>query len=616
MSKPSSSASTPEFATQHDYSDILGVSTPQASPSAAVSSASKKKSSSSAFIDPWGSAAVEIEADEEDSCYAAESAADPWATDTDIEPPVVRPTTRLATRSYRSQSAPVNPKSPAPARSQPVQSPPVARPAETPVRTAAVAVPAPAVTAEAPARAAAVEVSAPAVTARDLALQYCDRGRKSLAAKDYAQARSAYKVAIEWDANLAVAHSGSAQVFQQIQDYEAALLAWDAAIKCDPTQIDFYYQRATINKALKNHYQVLVDCKYILERVAHPSARWMNAVALVKLENYQIALTSLDRHIEDYPQDPNGYCYRGICYERLDKLPQALVDLDRAIALQAGQPVFHQARGRARQKSGDLAGALADFSLTIERKPQAAVYDDRAEVNRCLGDRQAALQDCNRAIELNPKFINAYFRRGLIFVELGDLELALLDFDLTLNLDPQHTDAYIQRSWTYFRTNDYYRAKQDCRSVKAIDNASFWANYIAGVIDSLSGLHHNAIKNFSRAIELLPNYVSAHYHRGIVHYELGNKTAAMADFDRARSLQDRGLERLVDRDETGFYAEGMALYHIGQPEAARTVLILGALSAKRFNNPSFHQLMQTKIEELGMASGELSSSASNSCALS
>jgi tetratricopeptide (TPR) repeat protein len=601
MSKPSSPTNTPEFATQHDYSDILGMSIPKVSPPATVSATPSAKSSNSAVIDPWGSASVEIAADKDDKSYSVESSVDPWASDTTIEPPIVRPTMRFSAgeappttaTSFQPKSAPASAKSPAPVRS-PSVIPPV----------------------EAPVRAAAVEVAAPAVTARDLALQYCERGRKSLAAKDYAQARSAYKVAIEWDANLAIAHSGNAQVYQQIQDYEAALLAWDTAIKCDPTQIDFYYQRALINKTIKNHYQVLVDCKYILERVSHPSARWLNAVALVKLENYQIALASLDRHIEDYPQDPNGYCYRGICSERLEKLPQALADLDRAIALQAGQPVFHHARGRARQKSGDLRGALADFSITIDRKPQAAVFDDRAEVNRCLGDRQAALKDCNRAIELNPKFINAYFRRGLIFVELGDLELALLDFDITLDFDPQHADAYIQRSWTHFRKNDYPRAKQDCRSVKALDKSSFWANYISGVVDSLSGLHHTALKNFSRAIELSPNYVSARYHRGIVHYELGNTVAAMADFEQARLLQDRGLERLVDRDETGFYAEGLALYHLGQPEAARTVLILGALSAKRFNNPSFHQLMQAKIQDLGMASGELSPSASNSCALS
>jgi hypothetical protein len=73
----------------------------------------------------------------------------------------------------------------------------------------------------------------------------------------------------------------------------------------------------------------------------------------------------------------------------------------------------------------------------------------------------------------------------------------------------------------------------------------------------------------------------------------------MADFEQARSIQDKGLERLVDRDETGFYAEGLALHYLGQPEAARKILTLGALSAKRFNNPSFHKLIQSSIEGLG-----------------
>jgi tetratricopeptide (TPR) repeat protein len=595
MSKPSTPASDREFATSQDYSDILGISTHKVSPQRSESNTPTAIPSNSFMTDPWEKDAVGIQPDLSERSSSIVSSADPWASDIAIEPAIVQPT-RSMNASVKQSSTPATTRPEPPVRAVPVPSDP-----------------SPPDPVEAPVRATSVDVAAPSVTARDLAWQYCERGRKSLAAQDYAQARSAYKVAVEWDSTLASAHSGSAQVYQQIQNYEAALLAWDNAIKCDPTQIDFYYQRALINKTLKNYYQVLVDCKYILERQPHPLAQWLNAVALVKLENYQIALTSLNLHIQEYPQDPNGYCYRGICYERLDRLPQALADLDRAISLQAKQPVFHHARGRARQKMGDLAGALADFTITIERKPQAAVFDDRAEVHRCLGDRISARKDCDLAIELNPKFIHAYFRRGLVFVELGDLELALLDFNITVDLAPQYTDAYIQRSWIHFRQNDYSRAKQDCRTAMAIDKSSFWANYITGVVDSLSGLYHSAIKHFSRAIELSPNYVSARYHRGVVYHELGNTAAAMADFQQARSLQDRGLERMVDRDETGFYAEGLALYHWGQPEAARTVLILGALSAKRFSNPSFHQLMRAKIEELGMASGELSSSASNSC---
>jgi tetratricopeptide (TPR) repeat protein len=572
MSKPPSPSTAPEFADQHDYSDILGTATP---PLPGDSAPAKPSSKSAPLIDPWASDLVsELPPP---GLQLATATADPWAIDTSPTPhrsPSPAKSTAAATAS-----------APAPAIAR------AGRQSQSPPPMV-----------ESPVKAAAIKTDAPSVTAKDLALQYCARGKKALAAKDYAQARSAYKVAIEWDSQLAIAYSGTAEICYEIQDFEGALLAWDLAIKFDATQLDFYYQRALVNKIFKNYYQVLADCRYVLERDPNrASARWLNAVALVKIENYQVALSSLDLHVADYPQDPNGYCYRGICYERLERLPQAIADLDRAITIQSGQPVFHHARGRTRQKLGDFSGALADFNITIASKPQATVYDDRAQTHRCLGDRAAALTDADRAIELNPKFINAYFRRGLIYTELGNLELALTNYSMTLELDPQHLNALIQRSWIYFRQHEYQRTKRDCQSAKAIDNSCFWSHYLIGVVDSLSGLHHNAIKNFSKAIELSPNYVSARYHRGIVYHELGERTKAMADFEHARSIQDRGLERLVDRDETGFYAEGLALYHLDQLEAARTVLILGALSAKRFNNPSFHQLMQSKIEDLGMA---------------
>ena len=586
MSKPYSPSSAPEFATAHDYSDILGTSLPPSTPPK-VEPSSIVLADATAIIDPWASDMSIEHQDAKQIELSPLAVADPWVSDAaTIATPKHQPTpSAVATRQNRQTAVAVD---------EPI----------------AVSV----ATLESPASAAAIDSDAPSITAQDLALKYCDRGSKSLAAKNYAQARSAYKIAIEWNPKLAIAYSGIAQVCECSQDYEGGLVAYDLAIGCDPTQLDFYYQRALVNKQLKNYFQVLADCKSVLEADPdRPLVRWLYAVALVKLENYQVALINLERHIEDYPQDPNGYCYRGICYERLERLPQALADFDRAIALQSNQSVFHHARGRTRQKLGDLHGALADFSLTIEHKPLAAVYDDRAEVHRCLGDRAAALKDCDRAISLKPKFVEAYFRRALTHAELGNLELALLDCNSTIDLDPQHINAHIQRSWIYFRKTDYRRAQQDCQTVKGLNNSCFWASYMSGVINSLSGLKHNAIKNFSRAIEISPNYVSARYHRGIVYHELGDIPKAMTDFNQARSIQDRGLERLLDRDETGFYAEGLALHHMGQSEAARTVLILGALSAKRFNNPSFHQLMLAKIEDLGLASGELASSASNSC---
>ncbi len=451
-----------------------------------------------------------------------------------------------------------------------------------------------------------VEPSTVSISSQKVATQHCERGRKSLAAKDYGQAKSAYKTAIEWNPESAFAHSGLAQVYYQIQDYDNALAELGLAIQIDRTQIDFYYQRALVSKVVKNYYQVLADCKRIFQQDPnHASARWLNAVALVKTENYQIALSDLDRHIDTYPQDHNGYCYRGICYERLEQFTLALADFDRAIEIKPRRPIFHHARGRTRQKLGDLSGALADLNLAIDLKPQAAIYDDRAELHRCLGNHPEALQDCDKAIELTPNLISAHFRKGLTYTDLGNLELALVSYSQTIDLDPEDLNAYIHRSWTYFRQEEYQRAKRDCQTAISLDRACFWANYILGVVNNFLGLKNNAITNFTKAIEIFPNYVSARYHRGVLYHESGDIAKAKIDFEEARSIQDKGLERLIDRDETGFYAEGMARYYMDQPESALNTLRLGSLAAKRFNNPSFHKLIQSTIESLGLVSGDL-----------
>ena len=124
---------------------------------------------------------------------------------------------------------------------------------------------------------------------------------------------------------------------------------------------------------------------------------------------------------------------------------------------------------------GDLKAALADFNLAIQYSAQdgndidlqlATVYDDRAEVYRCGGDYLEALEDGDRAIKLNPRFADAYFRRGLTYAELGDLELAMLDYSIAIDINPKHINAYIQRSWIYFRQKEYQLAKEDSQAVK------------------------------------------------------------------------------------------------------------------------------------------------------
>jgi tetratricopeptide (TPR) repeat protein len=423
------------------------------------------------------------------------------------------------------------------------------------------------------------------VAIKNLAVEYCKRGENQIEAKEYTQARSAYRIAIECNPKLAIAHSGMARANYHLGNYQAALVAINTAIDCD-ARIDFYYQRALITKALND--EDVADFEQIFTPSPPDSAQSPQS-ELVNSDLEHLALTNFDRHIEAHPEDPDGYCYRGMCYDRIGQYLLALADFDRAIVLKPRESLFHHARGRTYRSVGNFAAAIADFDLVIELQPQlASIYVDRAEIHHLSGDCQQALADCDRAIGLNSRLTTAYFQRGVTQAELGSLDTALADYTEVISLDPHHVGAYIQRGWIYFRRGDYARAIVDCEMVNSGDRACFQAHYLLGVIHCLSGLRTKAIEDFTRTIELAPNYVAARYHLGVIYHEFSDLTAASHQFAQAKSIQARRMEQSIDLDETCLYAEGLALYYSDDLESARTMLNLASLFAKRYGNTRIH----------------------------
>ena len=62
----------------------------------------------------------------------------------------------------------------------------------------------------------------------------------------------------------------------------------------------------------------------------------------------------------------------------------------------------------------DYQGAIADFDKAIEINPKYAdAYNNRGNAKNQLKQYQEAIADYNKAIELNPKNVQAYNNRGL-----------------------------------------------------------------------------------------------------------------------------------------------------------------------------------------------------------
>ncbi|MEO0769843.1 MAG: tetratricopeptide repeat protein, partial [Cyanobacteria bacterium J06649_4] len=88
-------------------------------------------------------------------------------------------------------------------------------------------------------------------------------------------------------------------------------------------------------------------------------------------------------------------------------------------------------RGRLRQKAGNEAGALADWSESIRVKPNyPEPHYHRGLVHLSQGLHDKALADFDAVIEADPTIANAYFHRGNLRHQLGDIPGAVADWEL------------------------------------------------------------------------------------------------------------------------------------------------------------------------------------------
>ncbi len=81
----------------------------------------------------------------------------------------------------------------------------------------------------------------------------------------------------------------------------------------------------------------------------------------------------------------------------------------------------------------------------------------------------------------------------------------------------------------------------------ALEDGSYKSYYESGYAKHNSGDFQSAISDFSKSIELNPNYSDAYNFRGMSKYKSGDKSGACSDWKRAVELGNSGASEMAQR---------------------------------------------------------------------
>lgn len=161
-------------------------------------------------------------------------------------------------------------------------------------------------------------------------------------------------------------------------------------------------------------------------------------------------------------------------------------------------------RAQRKAKQGDYTGAIALLTQLIARHPQHAIdYNNRGLIYFQSGQREKALADYNKALQLNPELDSAYNNRANCYATSGHLAEALTDYETALDLNPGNTRTWINQAITFRELGLYDLALENLDMALMLGGLEEHIYTERGRTYHLRGDWNCAIADYQRALSIL-----------------------------------------------------------------------------------------------------------------
>ena len=254
-------------------------------------------------------------------------------------------------------------------------------------------------------------------------------------------------------------------------------------------------------------------------------------------------------------------------------------------------------RGACYMSIGDQDKAMADLDKAIQAEPKLVdAYWHRHLVHLKDGDTKKSLQDLATIIQINPSHVSALSARAEIFKNKDDLQSAVDNYGQAINADPSNPMLYYSRASLLEEKGNMLLALEDYKQASILEPEKVDAIRKVGLYHYQAGSWMAGIADFSELLLRKPDDAEAYIYRGKIHAKLSNFQEAIHDLSLAINLQPNNF--------SPFFERGCLLRRCQQRQALQDFSVSLLLNSSKENvSAFFHRgILYTELKRFEEAS--------------
>lgn len=226
------------------------------------------------------------------------------------------------------------------------------------------------------------------------------------------------------------------------KSFEEALEHYNKAVELDPTEIVYLLNIAAVYFEQKEYDKCIAQCERAIDVGRENRADFkLIAKAFTRIGHAY-------KKMENWKQ-AKVYYEKSMSEHRTPEIKTLLSDIDKIIKEQERKAYIDPEKaeeekelGNQKYKDGDYPAAIKHYTEAVKRNPDdPKYYSNRAACYTKLAAFDLGLKDCEKCVEIDPKFIKGWIRKGKILQGMQQQGKALTAYQKALELDPSNSEA-------------------------------------------------------------------------------------------------------------------------------------------------------------------------------